>query len=117
MSSGHPPLSLPPLITNVLVCDDVAKVVASVNVAVITCVPLANSGASITARPPRPTGAVPSVVVVPLKLSVNVTVPVALGGDTLAVRTEHSPAGTGVWKIAPTRAQANGGSSGIGGFN
>jgi len=74
-------------------------------------------GVSITARPPGPTGAVPSVVVVPLKLSVNVTVPVALGGDTLAVRTEHSPAGTGVWKIAPTTAQASGGSSGIGGFN
>lgn len=99
---------------NVSVSDDDAKVFASVNVAVITCVPLASTGVSITARPPGPTVALPSVVVVPLNWSVNVTVPVALGGDTIANTTAQSPAGGCVWKDAPTRLQTNCGSGSTG---
>jgi len=110
VTSGHQ------RIVTVLVSEDDAKAVASVNVAVIICVPLASSGGSITAMPPGPTGAVPSVVVVPLNWSVNLTVPVAVGGDTVAIRTEQSPAGTCVWKTAPSTVQTKCGSSAIGGF-
>jgi hypothetical protein len=97
------------------VSDDDAKDFASVNVAVMTCVPSASTGGSITATPPGPTGAVPSVVVLPWNVSVNVTVPVAVGGDTVAIRTEQSPAGTCAWKIVPSTAQTKCGSGSIDG--
>src|SRR5262249_50210920 len=102
-------------IVTVLVSDDDAKVVAPVNFAVITCVPVARLGGSITATPPGPTCAVPSVVVVLLNVSVNVTVPVALGGDTVAITTEQSPGGTWVRNIAPSTPQTTCGSCGIAG--
>lgn len=101
---------------NVLVSDDDANFVASVNVAVITCVPLSSSGVSIRAMPPARTGAVPSAVVVPWNVSVNLTVPVALGGDTCPLRTEQSLSGACVWRTMPNTPQTNCGSCSIGGF-
>jgi hypothetical protein len=43
-------------------------------------------------------------------------VPVALDGDTVATRTEQSPAGTCAWKTVPNTLQTECGSCSIGGF-